>query len=220
MIYNRIAQKRALADNVMETRTIEFVASDNTRDSHGTVLPVDKWKLDRYNANGVILYQHNGWSSDPDDVIGRGVARVEGDQLLVAITFEGAEINPKADKIFRKLVAGTLNGVSVSFIPTTTEVGKWGEGEEARTGKTPTFYFDGMELVEISVVTIPSNPNAVRRGWAADVVEHLYEALDGRCDRERIAQMSVREVVEMMEERGEEAAEELDTDVERARINL
>ena len=38
-----------------ETRTVEFVASDNSVDSYGTVLPVDKWDLTRYASNGHAL---------------------------------------------------------------------------------------------------------------------------------------------------------------------
>lgn len=162
-IYNRMASRAALPEDVEESRTIEFVASDNSRDSHGTVLPVDKWDLTRFNKNGVITYQHSYYSSDPDNVIGKGTAVMVDNKLLVRITFEPADINPKAEKVFRKILAGTLNGVSVTFMPNTREIGHWGSGSEGRNGETPTFYFDGMELLEVSVVTIPSNPNAIRR---------------------------------------------------------
>ena len=141
------------------------MASDNTRDSYGTVLPVDKWDLDRFNKNGLVTYQHQYYSGDPDSVIGRGEARVEGKKLVVRVTFEPAELNPRAEKVFRKLLAGTLNGVSVSFSPTSRTVGHWGEGRESRDGEKPTFYFDGQELLEVAVVTIPSNKNATRRGF-------------------------------------------------------
>ena len=51
-------------------------------------------------------------------VIGRGAARVENDQLIVAITFETVDLNPVADKVFRKILVGTINAVSVFFYPT------------------------------------------------------------------------------------------------------
>lgn len=158
-----MATRAAIPADVEETRTLEFVASDNTRDSYGTVLPVDKWDLDRFNKNGLITYQHQYYSGDPDSVIGRGEARVEGKKLIVRVTFEPAELNPRAEKVFRKLLAGTLNGVSVSFSPTSRAVGHWGEGKESRDGEKPTFYFDGQELLEVAVVTIPSNKNATKK---------------------------------------------------------
>ena len=37
-----------------DERTIEFVASDSSVDSHGTVLPVEGWDLSRYEKNGVV----------------------------------------------------------------------------------------------------------------------------------------------------------------------
>ena len=37
-----------------EKRTVEFVASDNSVDSYGTVIPVDKWDLTRFQNNGII----------------------------------------------------------------------------------------------------------------------------------------------------------------------
>ena len=55
-----------------EKRTVEFVASDNSVDAYGTVLPVDKWDLTRYAGNGIVGYMHDvygdSWtkSADPD----------------------------------------------------------------------------------------------------------------------------------------------------------
>ena len=137
---NLIGHVRRLAENVEETRTIEFVASDNTRDAHGTVVPVDKWDLTRFNSNGIIGYQHNVYgdmcgNEDPDRVIGTGQARIEDNQLIVSMTFEPAELNPLAEKIFRKILHGTLKAVSVGFVP--TKEGAWGEGEEAKNGSNP-----------------------------------------------------------------------------------
>lgn len=149
----------------VENRTVEFVASDNSVDSYGTILPVSKWNLDRYAKNGAVGYMHDlygdSWSikADPDDIIGKGEAFVEGDQLIVRITFEPADLNPRADKIFRKIQFGTLNAVSVGFMPTAE--GHWGD---KRSGEDPdVYYYDGQELLEVSVVNIPANANAVRR---------------------------------------------------------
>lgn len=85
---NLTGYTRKFAKDVEETRTIEFVASDNTRDSHKTVVPVDKWDLSRFNSNGIIGYQHNVYgdmcgNDDPDRVIGTGEARIEDNLLIV-----------------------------------------------------------------------------------------------------------------------------------------
>lgn len=195
---------RALGADAEETRTVEFVASDNSRDSHRTVVPVGKWDLRRFNANGIVGYQHNVYgdlcgNEDPDRVIGTGEARVEGEQLIVRITFEPADLNPLAEKIFRKVMHGTLKAVSVGFLP--TKEGHWGEGEEARGGRNETYYFDGQELLEVSVVNIPSNANALRRGFrenTADALRYVYHALGGRYRYAEIEEMKVREILDLL----------------------
>lgn len=155
-----------------DDRTVEFVASDNSVDSYGTVLPVDKWDLGRYERNGAVGYQHAIYGEDdPDNIIGKGRAFVENDQLIVAVTFEPRDINEKADKIYRKVLFGTLNAVSVGFAP--TRDGHWGD---KKRGEDPeVYYYDGQELLEVSVVNIPSNSNAVRRSLSKDEAEAMGE---------------------------------------------
>lgn len=148
-----------------ETRTVEFVASDSSVDSYGTVLPVDKWDLTRYQNNGIVGYMHDvygdSWtkSADPDDIIGKGSAFVEDDKLIVRITFEPKELNERADKIFRKIQFGSLHAVSVGFRATA----KGHKGDESRGEDPDVYYYGGQELLEVSVVNIPSNANALKR---------------------------------------------------------
>ena len=149
-----------------ETRTITFVASDGSRDSAHTVLNQDGWKLDRFNKNPVIGYNHDiygGWGgNDVDKVIGKGRAYVEDGKLMVDITFEPKEINELAEKVFQKILFGSLNAVSVGFLP--VGKGAWGKGDEAPGEANETYYYAGQELLEISVVNIPANSNATRKG--------------------------------------------------------
>ena len=143
-----------------DTRTITFVASDNSKDGHGTILPVDKWDLTRFSANPVIGYQHTlSYSDDPDDVIGTGKAYIEEDELLIDITFEPEDINPLAEKVYKKVKHGTLKAVSVGFMP--TKEGRMGDKNKGEDPKT--YYFDGQELIEVSVVNVPSNKNALKK---------------------------------------------------------
>lgn len=163
-----------------DTRTLTFVASDSARDAAGTVLNQENWSLKRYEKNPIIGYQHEvygGWDgNDPDNVIGKGRAYVEDGELLVDITFEPKALNEKAEKIYQKLLFGSLNAVSVGF--RSIGKGKWGQGDEAIDGSNPTYYYAGQELLEISVVNIPSNPNAVRRAmeYEQNELKDLMEA--------------------------------------------
>lgn len=149
-----------------DERTITFVASDSTRDSAGTVLNQDNWDLTRFNSNGIIGYQHKvygGWddTDNPDNVIGKGHAYVEDGKLMVDITFEPKEINELAEKIYQKVLFGSLRAVSVGFLP--IGKGRFGEGADAET-----YYFAGQQLLEVSVVNIPANPNALRKSMEAE----------------------------------------------------
>lgn len=158
---------------VEKTRTIEFVFSDETRDSYGTVIPVSAWDLDRFNKNGIAFFNHSSWSSDPDNAIGSARAWIEDKQLVGSITFEKADVNPKAEKVFRKILAGTYKAVSVGFSP--LEKGQYGVGEEAANGSNPTYYYGRSELLEISVVPIPANKNAIARSIGEETREDLKE---------------------------------------------
>ena len=142
----------------IKTRTIPFVFSDESRDSYGTVLTAEGWDLTRFNRMGVALYNHSSYGSDPDNVIGRAKAWVEGKRLLGEITFETADVNPKAEKVFQKLLSGTIRGCSVGF--RSLERGRFGEGDEAIGGKRETYYYGRRELLEISVTPMPANSNA------------------------------------------------------------
>lgn len=156
-------------------RKCTFVASDSTRDSAGTVVNQEGWNLKRFNSNGIIGYQHDvygGWDNDPDKVIGKGYAYLEDGKLMVDVEFEPAEINPLAEKIYQKVLFGSLRAVSVGFAPIGR--GHWGMNEESMSGSNPTFYFEGQELLEVSIVNIPANPNALKKSAEEAEKEMAY----------------------------------------------
>lgn len=169
-----------------EGRKMTFVASDGTRDSAGTVLNPKGWDLKRFNANGIIGYQHKVYGSwadtdNPDNIIGKGRAYIEGDKLMLDVEFEPEGMNELADKVYKKLEFGTLKAVSVGFRP--LGKGEFGKGDEAFGEKNETYYFKGQELLEVSVVNIPANPNALKRSVELAEEEreqHRKEALEAQ----------------------------------------
>ena len=189
-----------------EKRTITFVASDDTKDTAGTVLNQDNWDLTRFNKNGVIGYQHKvygGWddTDNPDNVIGKGFAYIEDKKLMVDITFEPAVINPLAEKIFQKILFGSLRAVSVGFLP--IGQGRFGEGQDSNT-----YYFAGQELLEVSVVNIPANPNALKKSLEAE-----NEYLEAERKRLRAEAEAETEEEVQPEQTQEETRFEADIDV-------
>ena len=154
----------------VDARTAEFVISDASIDRHGTILSIDGWELANFGANGIVGYQHEVYASwegksDPDQVIGKGTVFIEGTQLIGKIEFEPEAINPLAEKILQKVDFGTLKATSVGFMP--LEPGMFKDIEVAgHDGEKETksiFHYGRRDLLEFSIVTIPSNANALQR---------------------------------------------------------
>jgi hypothetical protein len=163
-----IIDRAKFPKDIEETRTVQFVISTDAKDRHQTKLNMKNWQLDNFNRNPIVGYQHNVYGDNmcvppnPDDVLGPARAWVEDGRLMGEVKFETADINPQAEKIFRKVLNGTLKATSVGFLE--TGEGKWVETKDAK-GKVVdrTYHFDGQELIEFSIVNIPSNPEATRK---------------------------------------------------------
>lgn len=153
----RFAQIRAVDTTATpENRTYEFVISSETPDSYGTVFTADGWDMTRYASNPVVCWNHRSHSDDPDDTIGLGEVFREGNDWIGRVTLE--EGNPKADKLKRKLDNGTIRGASIGAM---VHDGAFGDKER---GQDPDLvYFTRQELVEWSIVSTPSNADAVKR---------------------------------------------------------
>ncbi len=145
---------RKFAKDVEETRTIEFVISTSDKDRHNSILNQKNWDLKNYKRNPIFGYQHNVYGDDmcskpdPDDLLGNSRVYIEGDELIAAATFEPKEENEYAEKIFRKVLRGTLRSASVGFYPLPNKKGKKGTfGEEATDehegGKHETLHYNG-----------------------------------------------------------------------------
>jgi len=140
-----------------DDRTMRFVFSTGAKDRHGTRISPKAWRLDSFNKNGIASYQHRAYGDpDPDKIIGPARAWVEKDRLIGDIQFETEDVNPLAEKLYRKVKAGTLNAVSVGFLE---HSGHWGKKDLEEEEET--YYFDDVELLEISLVSVPSNAEAL-----------------------------------------------------------
>ena len=190
-------------DEVIRTRTVEFVISDGSRDRYGTVCNTRGWKLENFNKNGIVGYQHNVYGDmcgapNPDDVIGVGRAWVEGDLLIGSVTFEPAELNPLAEKIFQKVLHGSLKATSVGFME--LGEGRYGDGDQACGRADQTYYFEAQELLEFSIVNIPANANALKRSvreQSAHALMYLRRATG--LSFADVEKMTVRDVLDSLE---------------------
>lgn len=166
-------QIKAEGDKRQLTFTISTGAVDRDRDT----LAVDGWDVADYLKNPVLLWAHD--SSRPP--IGKAVAVVKrGSALHATFEFVPAEISAFAEEVYQLVKAGFLRAVSVGFMPQ-----EWAFDEE-RGG----FNFKRQALLEVSVVPVPSNPQALLeakaagvdaglvREWAARLLESGQEPTD------------------------------------------
>jgi len=195
-------------DNVRETRTIPFVISSEKRDRYKSVIPLDNWNLNNFNANPITGYQHNVYGGDlcnapnPDDTLGPGKAWREENVLMGSINFEPKELNPLADKIFEKVLYGTLRTASVGFAETTK--GDFGNGDQKRGGENETYYYGQVDLLEFSVVNIPANPDAQvahLRSNTYDALMFVKRTLGDDYSFSDIEKMKVSEVLQLLEKK-------------------
>ena len=157
-IVTRDAFVRDTTAEMLEKRQVEFVISSEAVDSYRTVFKMDGWDLSGYNRNPIVCYQHRANSDDPDNIIGTSTVRIDGEDLIGTVTFESAEINPRAEKIFQKVQSGTLRMASVGANVQKARLGVEENGEDPDV-----LYFTEQRLMEWSVVSVGSNPDAHKR---------------------------------------------------------
>jgi HK97 family phage prohead protease len=139
-----------------EKRTADFIASTEAIDSFEEVVE-QSWILDRFKGNPVILFGHNSRALP----IGQAtrcevVQTIGGPQLECTILFATGEMNPEAERVWQLVKGKFLRAVSVGFYPKSMRY-------EKRDGKD-IFILSENVLHEISVVTIPANPEALAKG--------------------------------------------------------
>ena len=134
-----------------EDRTLEFIGSDESVDSYGDIMEVAGWDLDRYQKNPVFLWAHR-YDQPP---VGKAIQVMQGDKLKFHIKFASADTYPFADTIYKLYKGGFLRGTSVGFMPREHE--ELVNDDGARTG----WRYKRQELLELSAVPVPANPNAL-----------------------------------------------------------
>ncbi len=129
---------------------IEIIGSTGISDRDGEVINPDGWDLKNFKKNPVILPAHDYRA--PAIARAKSV-KIEDKKLKFEIEFPQDGIYPLAD-IYRKLYkSGFMKASSVGFVPS-----EWvnGDGE-----KEPYRTYLKQELLELSLVSVPVNPEAL-----------------------------------------------------------
>lgn len=136
------------------SRRVRFVASDESVDRYGDIIRANGWQLDNFRKNPVLLFAHQSRAMPVGKV--EPIA-VEGSKLIAHAEFMPEGMNDFADDVWKAVDAGFLNASSVGFMPLAPPNpifdadGQW-------TG----FEYVAQELLELSVVPVPANPNALQ----------------------------------------------------------
>lgn len=136
--------------NQLGEREIEVVMSTAVLARDGHILVPGGCRLDNYRANPIVLWSHN-----PDLPIGNAPdIIVEADKIRARIAFAPAGISAKADEVCGLMKSGVVRAVSVGFNPI--------DGEPLNSAKPRGGQrFTDWELLELSAVSVPSDPDAL-----------------------------------------------------------
>lgn len=146
-----------------ENRTFTAIASDDSTDRHGENIKQDGWDLENFIKNPVVPWGHDYYN--PPVAKATEIGMVDG-KLMFKPKFASIEElsedknNPSdwakfVDTIYRMYKGGYLRAFSVGFIPKEME------------GDT----FIKQELLEVSAVTVPSNPNALALAFKEGIID-------------------------------------------------
>ena len=173
---------------------LDFISSDESLDRYNEIISASGWKLDNYQRNPVFQNAHQygdiiftlgkalttevrlvGGGSPLPLGVGEGfgvrAGAPSGSHLFQRIQF-ATDVNPMARIAYGLYRGKFLNAVSVGFLPV-----RWENG----TDKTPyRRKFLEQELLEVSAVGIPANPNALALGLKSGAIakSDLKDVLD------------------------------------------
>jgi HK97 family phage prohead protease len=143
----------------LNDRTLTFTISTGAVDRDQDMIDVKGWQTDHFARNPVVLWAHRA-----DELpIGKAVDFGRDDRRLYsAVEFLPGgygDASELADTVYRMAADGYLNATSVGFRPLAWDF----TDDETRGADTwmPGIDFHQQELVELSIVCVPSNPEAL-----------------------------------------------------------
>ena len=152
--------KQAEIGPLDDSRQASFIASSNRQDRYGDIIE-QEWELTDFWRNPTLLWGHNsfnlpvGWVREfsPSEDRSQSIARVE---------FAPAGHDEFVDKLVRAVNLRLVRAVSVGFIPLEVE-----DILDPR-GRWDGYHFLRNQLIELSVCTIPANPDALNVARSID----------------------------------------------------
>ena len=206
-ICSKLANVEMKMDN-MENWTFKVIASDETVDRVWESIKVDAWDLKNYFKNPIILFGHK--YNDMDDVVWKATkVYVENNALIVEWIFAWTKSWQQLRQLYEEWI---LKTVSVWFIV---------KERDANNTKIIT----KAELLELSFVPVPCNPNAL--SLSKDVLDACIEnglikeietdenSNDEEIEPDKVSDVMDHEISETENEQNENNQENLENDEEK-----
>lgn len=177
-----------------ESRTAEYLASDETPDRMGDIIRVSGWQLDEFKRNSMLLFNH-----DHDHPIGvvpklwKGRSDDNTRALFAQARFHPADksFGGESEVVWKLVRDGDMPACSVGFLPESINRPE-SEEERVEMGLGPWgVVFEKQQLLELSAVTVPANPNAVllkldelakSKAFDGGVIERVAAAIKSAAD--------------------------------------
>ena len=153
-------QKTVQLAEVGDDRTAQFIASSNREDRYGDVIE-QNWDTEDFFRNPVFLWGHQSWEP-PIGWVRDFRTNVDATLTTARVEFFPEDINPWANNLFKMTKAGGLRAVSVGFIPMEME-DRFNDDKEWIGWR-----FIKSKLIELSLCTVPANPDAVMLAKSID----------------------------------------------------
>ncbi len=166
-----------------DERVLHFIISNEDVDRDSDTISVSGWDFAAWKKNPQVLFGHD--HSNLPVAQGFGIKADRKARIVTSSAkFPDAEIYPFADTVYQMLLGKYLRATSVGFIPK-----KFSQVHEDE--RPWGLDFEKQELLEWSVVPVPSNPGALMRAsksgialgpmkeWAEKVLDELAHVEDG-----------------------------------------
>lgn len=145
-----------------------FVSTEDP-DRDGDVILADGVDVGAYMKNPVIPFGHNYY--DPEAVVAKTLQaeKIPGRGVKLVFQFVKRGISKSADLVHDLWANGFLNAMSIGFIPKTSQPRTDNNGERLARG----YLFTSVEMLEGSIVTVPSNAAALRASYGGKELDNL-----------------------------------------------
>jgi len=139
-------------ETLKEQRRIRVIAASGKADRVGDIIKIDGIEVENYMKNPIILWAHDHYALPVGKAV--EVAVLKG-KLVMTIQFATAEEYAFADTVYKLVLGGYLNGVSIGA---RVKEAEWIKDDDGHiVGRK----FTSLELLELSIVPIPADSKAL-----------------------------------------------------------